>query len=592
MADGTVAHQPNLTQRSGVYYLRMRVPLDVVEAVGRSHIVISLKTKERRVALTRFRQEQARVERQFEAARQQATETVALRRSLASGRLEKLAPQEIEGLALRWFEHAVQRVARTSRETLEAGSVDWDVVLAELKAEGDVLTSPDPQDFEPAVRHTVDHLLLAAGAPPEPAHGRIQRRVRKPRVDEGTAQYRQLAVLVRRGLIALNKDRLSQLTGATEGAIAASSGSLEVLGVRSRRSLDGLISAFTNDPGRGSRTAKTETDYGMVFTALREVVGGETDVSRITRDHMRRLRDLFRTLPPNATKRFRGKSLTQAAEVAVSEGLPALSTKTVNGHLTMVSTLFNWAVREEWIERSPASGLTIEAGQKTTREPFSPGQLKAIFAAPLFVGCQNDGSGYAQPGPHRPRGARFWVPLLALFHGLRLNEACQLRPEDIAERDGFPVIHVRAADASQRVKSRAGTRIVPLHPEIIACGFLGFVDEARRQGRVRLFHELSQDARGYFSDAFQKWFSRFLDSRGVAQRGVSFHSFRHGWTDRLREAGVPEDRRRALGGWADTGVDAGYGRGFPTKMLVGDIAKVEYPGLDLGFLHVKSFVNT
>ncbi|WP_462118150.1 DUF6538 domain-containing protein [Methylorubrum extorquens] len=111
-----MAHQPNLTQRNGTFYLRMRVPLDVVEAVGRTHIVVSLKTKERRIALARFRLEQATVERQFEAARQQATETATLRRSLTSGRLEKLAPGEIEGLALRWFEHAVQRVARTSRE--------------------------------------------------------------------------------------------------------------------------------------------------------------------------------------------------------------------------------------------------------------------------------------------------------------------------------------------------------------------------------------------------------------------------------------------------------------------------------------------
>lgn len=77
MTDGNVVHQPNLTQRNGTFYLRMRVPLDVVEAIGRSHIVVSLKTKERRVALARFRLEQARAERQFEVARQQATETAA-----------------------------------------------------------------------------------------------------------------------------------------------------------------------------------------------------------------------------------------------------------------------------------------------------------------------------------------------------------------------------------------------------------------------------------------------------------------------------------------------------------------------------------
>jgi len=135
------------------------------------------------------------------------------------------------------------------------------------------------------------------------------------------------------------------------------------------------------------------------------------------------------------------------------------------------------------------------------------------------------------------------------------------------------------------VKSKAGTRIVPLHPEAIAIGFLDFVASSRAAGQSRLFPELTQDARGYYSDAFQKWFSRFLRSCGAAKAGTTFHSFRHGWADRLREAGVPEDRRRALGGWADTGVDAGYGRGFPTKMLAQDIACVAYPGLSWDFLY-------
>lgn len=593
MVDGNVAHQPNLTERNGTFYLRMRVPLDVVEAVGRTHIVVSLKTKERRVALARFRLEQARVERQFEAARRQATETATLRRSLASGRLEKLAPGEIEGLALRWFEHAVQRVARTSRETLETRFADWDAILQELKTEGTVLTSPDPEDYEPTVHRTVDQLLLAAGAPPEPIRGRIQRRVRRPQIDQSTAQYQQLATLVRRGLIALNRDRAAQITGEANeigtGRLQAS----DALGVAEhRRTLDELIGAFVADPGRGSRTGKTNADYGMVFLALREVIGGDTEVHRFTRDHARRVRELFRALPPNATKRFPGKALVVAAEIAVEKGLPPLNTQTVNSHLTKMATLFNWAVREEWIAKNPATGLLIEENAKTVREPFSPAQLKSIFSAPLYTGCQNDEAGYAKPGPLRPRRARFWVPLLSLFHGMRLNEVCQLRVGDIVERDGMPVVLVRSADAGQRVKSKAGTRIVPLHPEAVACGFLDFVADARQRGSERLFPELKQDARGYFSDAFQKWFARFLDGRGITQRGVSFHSFRHGWTDRLREAGVPEDRRRALGGWADTGVDAGYGRGFPTKMLAEDIGKVKYPGVDLKFLHVRSFVNT
>jgi integrase len=268
-------------------------------------------------------------------------------------------------------------------------------------------------------------------------------------------------------------------------------------------------------------------------------------------------------------------------------GLPSLNTQTINSHLTKVATLFIWAVREEWIDKSPASGLSINEAAQSRREPFSVPQLQAMFAAPLFTGCEDDGPGYARVLTSRPRRSRFWVLLLSLYHGLRLNEACQLRPEDIVERDGVPASFVRSANVSQRVKSLAGTRIVPLHPEIISVGFLDFVAEARSKQRERLFPELTLDARGYYSDAFQKWFSRFLVSCSAIGPGKSFHCFRHGWADRLREAGVPEDRRRALGGWANTGVDAGYGRGFPTRMLADDIARVAYPGLEFGFLRAS-----
>ncbi|MEA1832165.1 site-specific integrase [Methylobacterium durans] len=587
MADEPVAHYPNLTTRAGTFYLRMRVPIDLVPALGRTHVVRSLKTKERRVALSRYRTEQARAEREFETARQQQEALEGTRRLLASGRLEKLAPAEVEGLAIGWFEQAVQHVARSQAERAELVDLDWEAILDEVKAEGVLLASPNPDDYEQHVGGVADQILIAAGMPAErSAGGKLQRVVRRPQVDREVSQYQQLQALVRRGLLALNKLRVGSLTGSPSDSsdpIFGAPGT--VPSTETRRTLEDLIRAFEADPSRTTRSGKTRADYAMLYGALREVIGANMLLESISREDMRRVQALFLALPPNATKRFPGRTLTQAGELAAKERLPVLRAKTVNEHVGKLATLFNWAVREEWLDRNPAIGLGIKTGHdKKDREPFSPEQLAAIFSAPIYVGCQDDESGYAKAGPNRPRRARFWVPLLSLFHGLRLNEACQLRPDDIAERDGVPVILVRAADSGQRIKSKAGTRIVPLHPEVIALGFHGFAAHARAAGQDRLFPELPRDVRGYYSDAFQKWFSRFLQSCGAAQENTTFHSFRHGWADRLREAGVPEDRRRALGGWANSGVDAGYGRGFPTKMLANDVAKVVYPGLLLSFL--------
>ena len=63
---------------------------------------------------------------------------------------------------------------------------------------------------------------------------------------------------------------------------------------------------------------------------------------------------------------------------------------------------------------------------------------------------------------------------------------------------------------------------------------------------------------------------------------VSFHSLRHGFRDALREAGVPIDATRALGGWARSGgIEERYGQGTRAATLAHWMAKVDFPGLDL-----------
>ncbi len=151
--------------------------------------------------------------------------------------------------------------------------------------------------------------------------------------------------------------------------------------------------------------------------------------------------------------------------------------------------------------------------------------------------------------------------------------------------DGVTVIHIRLEGEGKKLKSDAARRSVPVHPEVGRIGFEGYVEAMRRRGEARLFPELEQDKRGYYSDAYQKWFSRFLDRCGAKAPRTSFHSFRHCWADAMREAGVPRDRMRLMGGWAGSGVDANYGSGLRPSTLAEEIAKVRYPGLDLSHLH-------
>ena len=84
--------------------------------------------------------------------------------------------------------------------------------------------------------------------------------------------------------------------------------------------------------------------------------------------------------------------------------------------------------------------------------------------------------------------------------------------------------------------------------------------------------------RGYY---FTKWWTRYRQSIGVHQKGLDYHSFRHGVTTKLYAAGVEEVLVDEL-----TGHDGGgtsrriYKKEMPLDVLSTAISKVAWPEVD------------
>ncbi len=566
-----MARRPeHLQLRGSTWWLRVRVPDELRPILGKLEVRRTLGTSDAAEAKRRVRIERIKVEAVFDDAR------VALERQRAAAggataAQVTLTEEQVWALATRWF--VEQERAGVSRP-VEIGDEDVIQNLSE-----DLAHVERFDEVSATVREEVDKLLAAAGV--LPGDGSVE-----------PAWRTKLSRAVHSAMIEREKRLLNRVTGGAgvmlnpnfHGLSAATE--LKPVAI-STVTLADLIKRYNADPTRAAPSPKTKLKQDAQARLFKDVIGGKTLVSAVGREQARKLLDTVKALPSNATKRFPKKKLAEVLEIAKAKELAPMSVTTANSYMSAFVSLLDFAVAEHIIEKNPATGLRLASDgvkRKDKRLPFTVADLKAIFAAPLYSGCVDDGAGYNRPGPNRPRRGRFWVPLVSLFSGMRLNEICQLTEDDIAIEDGTDIILIRTdEDGVKRVKTSAGHRFVPIHPELKRLGFLDHVAAVREKqpARARLFPELTTASTGYISDNFSKWFANFLDKVGIKDARKNFHSFRHTFRDGLREAEIPQDRVRELGGWSSGSTEDDYGSGTRPSTLAREIAKVGYGGLNL-----------
>lgn len=312
-------------------------------------------------------------------------------------------------------------------------------------------------------------------------------------------------------------------------------------------SIGDLAKSYEREKSVGQQwVAKTALEKLDHIELLKEILGAEFLVKKLTADETMRVKDVLARYPRNRTKNpaTRGKSLEDALLV---ESVQKLHVTTINKYLQTYADMFEWAKRNNHLPVNLFHGLTIKQNKQksqTKRSAFSNSDIQRILTS---INSNSDNL--------IRKEYQKWGPIVGIYTGARLNEIAQIHLTDIRQADGIWFFDLNDDTDDKKLKIGAARRRIPIHAELIKMGLLQYVERMRADGHMKLFPDFTYCSRNGWGRSLGRWFNEtFLPALKLKRRDLVFHSLRHTVVTRLQQADVPEPMVQALVGHAQIGV--------------------------------------
>lgn len=321
-----------------------------------------------------------------------------------------------------------------------------------------------------------------------------------------------------------------------------------------------LFKMMREDRNWGEDNAQHMTKEANLFIELM----GDLELEQIEKETVleygRRLRQLPRDIYQSRRK-YKITSIKDLMRVALRENLALKNESTAKRHVAKLGEILNYGVTSGMLpfnyaadyKRGSPNGLARRAQDE--REVFNDSELREIFSVDWFLAGTGKEVG---KGWIRWRPFHYWLPLLGLLTGARLNELSQLDLDDLRKTEqgkwyfDFNLDQPDKLEVRDKsLKTSNSVRVVPMHTRLIDLGLLEYVGKLRESGHRKLFPELTRDRLKGYSKQSGKWFnSQFLGVQlGIARNGKkTFHSLRHGLLTQLDRNGVDKRTIQQLAG--------------------------------------------
>ena len=324
------------------------------------------------------------------------------------------------------------------------------------------------------------------------------------------------------------------------------------------------------------------------LTFFMEIIG-DRRVSELNQKHGRDFRETLRKLPPR--RKTHDNYKFKSTQEIVDMKLPAsktMSPRTINqNYIQKCSSWMKWCIDLGYYEGvNIFRGKTVkgETNISVDEKQFNDNELFQIF----------DPKNYLDETINRGSHIRFpvyWIPILGLFTGCRLNELCQLHVSDVKPVDKLWCLDINSDSPDKSIKNPTSRRVIPLSQTLIDLGFIKYVQSLENKGTKRIFPELTLGKNGYSRNISRFFNVKYLSEKlGLKKKGKNFHSFRHSLTNHLKQKGINENYVDELTGhkW-NTMTFGTYSQKYEPKVLMKEcVAKIDFK-LDFESLKVSDW---
>lgn len=291
-------------------------------------------------------------------------------------------------------------------------------------------------------------------------------------------------------------------------------------------SLDEAFDEFIRHSRASWKTGSTmENSFRVSYYPVFRSVIGDIKTGDITKNNINQFLRVVMNLPANKTKidKYRNKSFGDFLTFDIPEK-DRLSPTTQEKYIRGMGAFLKWLKRNDYTDIDldlPIKNLKFtKVRANEQRASFSKADLAKLFNSKEYV-----------QGTHK-QPSHFWVPLIGLYTGARLNEICQLQVADIRVDNEtgkwvFDINEDKESDSNKSLKKPFHARLVPVHKKLIELGLIDYLDSQKRH--KRLFSDLPfVSSNNKYGDKLQRWFNRTYKSNcQITSLKTSFHSLRH-----------------------------------------------------------------